>query len=383
MQKLTTEDQLFVLMQAAQYLTATRGSAAPEIRICYERAEPLCHSLDRPLLLYVALTGQWRYALITDKLTAAMQIAERVYSLAQVQDDPALMIGAYRALAATHYYLGDDFEFARQYAMRGVQIWRSENAKSHAEEYYTPALGCLGYGAMSEWNLGESASCQANMNEAISVAKELNDTNGLALTLNWALTLAYLGRDPAEADRLASEIIQLSMRHNLVFFLAVGTISRGWARSTSGDTVEGILWIKNGIADYRAAGWTLAVSHCLAMKAEALYLVDRTSEALDAIIEAEALAERFEQRYFCAELHRLRAVFLMAIGAEDAQIEASFARAIRIAKEQKSVSLQKRAEATYTEYRRQKMNASGERGFRLPLCSLVTPKGKFQKITNM
>jgi hypothetical protein len=73
---------------------------APEVRICYERAEALCHSLGRPLLLYVPLTGQWRYTLITDKMSAAMQIAERLYSLAKEQDDPALMIGAYRALAA-------------------------------------------------------------------------------------------------------------------------------------------------------------------------------------------------------------------------------------------------------------------------------------------
>jgi hypothetical protein len=47
--------------------------------------------------------------------------------------------------------------------------------------------------------------------------------------------------------------------------------------------------------------------------------------------------------------------------------EASFREAIRIAKDQKSVSLQKRAEATYAEYRRQKAGASGARGFRLPL----------------
>ena len=51
-QSLTAEDQLFILMQAGLYLTATRGFAAPEARICYERAESLCHSLDRPLLLY-------------------------------------------------------------------------------------------------------------------------------------------------------------------------------------------------------------------------------------------------------------------------------------------------------------------------------------------
>ena len=47
-QSLTAEDQLFILMQAGLYLTATRGLGAPEARICYERAEPLCHSLNRP-----------------------------------------------------------------------------------------------------------------------------------------------------------------------------------------------------------------------------------------------------------------------------------------------------------------------------------------------
>ena len=91
-QSLTAEDQLFILMQAGLYLTATRGFAAPEARICYERAESLCHSLNRPLLLYSALIGQWRYSLVTDKLTATMQIAKRVYSLAQEQNDSALMI---------------------------------------------------------------------------------------------------------------------------------------------------------------------------------------------------------------------------------------------------------------------------------------------------
>jgi hypothetical protein len=61
-------------------------------------------------------------------------------------------------------------------------------------------------------------------------------------------------------------------------------------------------------------------------------------------------------------------VFLAAVGAEETQIETFFCEAIKIAKEQKSFSLQKRAEATYAEYRRQKANASGGRGLRLPLC---------------
>jgi serine/threonine protein kinase/tetratricopeptide (TPR) repeat protein len=365
-QSLTAEDQLFILMQAAPYLTATRGQGAPEARICYERAEPLCHSLNHPRLLYVALIGLWRYSINVDKLSEALQIAELVYSLAQEQDDPTPIIGAYSALSLTLHFMGD-FESARQYAMRGVQIWRLGNVRSYAEDIHTPVVGCLCYGAMSEWHLGDIAACQANMDEAVSIAKELNDTFALALALNWAATLAANERNPPEVDRLASDLIELSTRHNFVHWIALGAIYRGWARSASGDTAEGISWIEHGIKDYRANGSMLGLPGLLARKAEALHRSDRTSEALEAINEAEALAERFGQRSFCAELYRLRGVFLTTLVAEETQIESSFCEAIRIAREQKSVSLEKRAKGTYAEYRRQKPSASGGRGFRLPL----------------
>ena len=101
--------------------------------------------------------------------------------------------------------------------------------------------------------------------------------------------------------------------------------------------------------------------------AEALHLADRTSEALEAITEAEGFVEKFEVRWWSAELHRLKGVFLTAVGADATQIEASFCAAIKNAREQKSVSLEKRAEKTYAEYRRQKASGSGGRGFRLPL----------------
>jgi NACHT domain len=365
-QSLTADDQLFILMQAGLYLTTTRGMSAPEVRICYERAESLCYSLNRPLLLYVALMGQWRYSVSTDKLTATMQIAERVYSLAQEQNEAALMLGAYNALACTLYFLGD-FETARRYTMLGVQVWRSGGVQSHVEEVDAQPIGCLCHEALIEWHFGDIACCHATMAEAISLAKELNDMHGLAVALHFAGFIGHFERNPAEVERLASDLIELSTRHNFAHWLAVGTVYRGWARSASGDTAEGISSIEDGIEDYRATGSTLLVPLFLALKAEALYLADRTSEALEAISEAKAQVERSEGRWWSAELHRLHGVFLTAMGAEETQIEASFCEAIKTAKEQRSASLEKRAKGTYGEYCRQKASRSGVCGIRLPL----------------
>jgi hypothetical protein len=73
---------------------------------------------------------------------------------------------------------------------------------------------------MSEWHFGEIVSRHALMDEAISIAKEQKDMNSLALALSFKAALAYFERDPAEVDRFASELIELSTRHNFVLWLA-------------------------------------------------------------------------------------------------------------------------------------------------------------------
>jgi len=203
---LTAEDQPYILMQTGQYLTATRGMAAPETKIFYERVESLGHSLNRPLLLYFGLVGQWRYSNTVGKLSPALQIAKRVYALAQEQNDAELMVGAYRGLAVTLYFLGD-FATARESAIRAIEIWRSGSVRSHAQDLGAPTTTCLVYEAQCAWHFGEIATSKANIMEAISLSKELNDMHGLASALYYAASIAYLERNRAEVEGLASEVL--------------------------------------------------------------------------------------------------------------------------------------------------------------------------------
>ena len=159
--------------------------------------------------------------------------------------------------------------------------------------------------------------------------------NGLGLALWFTGFLGHFERNPGEVERVASDLIELSTRQNFASWLAGGEVLRGWARSASGDTAQGISWILDGIDDWRAATGPMLMPYLLALKAEALYVADRTTEALEVIDEAEAVIERREERWWCAELHRLRGVLLTAMGADEVEIEASFCEALRIAKEQK------------------------------------------------
>jgi predicted ATPase len=317
--------------------------------------------------LYSALMGQYLFSFFTDTLTATMQISQRINSLAQGQNDGALMIIACGTLAGPLYFMGE-FEAAYQRATRGVQLWCSGSIPSQLEETASvPAMICHCFKALCEWQLGEIDASQTTMAEAISIAKELKDMYALVEALFFATMLDHFELKAVEVERLASELIELSTRHHFALYAAGGEILRSWARSVSGRTAEGLAGIEGGIRDWRATGALLFMPYWLHIKGETLYLADRTAEALEAIAEAEAWVERSEERLWCVELHRLRGVILAAVGADETQIEASFCRAIKTAKQQKSISLAKRAEATYAEYSRQKANASGGRGFRLPL----------------
>jgi len=257
--------------EAGHLITAIKGMGAPEAGLCYERAESLARSLKRFPSFYLALVGQWRHSLNTDKLSATLQIAKRLYALAQEKNDSSLLIGACASLAPTLHYLGD-FEASGQWAIRGVQLWRSLGARSSLVGVDNAAVGILCHKALFDAHIGDITSSRATMAEAISLAQELKDMYSLAMTLGVAARLEIGERNLAEVERYSSDVIELSTRHHFGYWLAVGSIFRGWARSVSGDTAEGNLWVEQGIKDFRATGTVLGLPIYLSLQAQALHL---------------------------------------------------------------------------------------------------------------
>ena len=265
---LTPNDQLFILMQAALFLSVTGGGQTSQVRICNERAESLARSLNRPRLLEIALGGQWRHCLINRKLGAAIKIADRLYSLARQHDDASTWVRAYGALGVAHYYLGD-FELARDNTIRGVQIWRSRDVEAQVEDVDAPIIGCLCHQALCEWHFGDIGSSHSAMEEAMSIARRLNNAHGLGVALLFAAGLGYMEHNRTTVERLASELFELATRHSIMHFRALGTALVGWARTGVVRPAEGISCIDSGI---RVVGDLFNMTPLLTLKAEALYL---------------------------------------------------------------------------------------------------------------
>src|SRR5262249_24543758 len=83
-----------------------RGMGAPDVGLCCDRAESLARSLNCFPSFYSLLAGQWRQSLSTGKLSATLQIAKRLYALAQEQNDSLRLTGACASLACTTSLFG-------------------------------------------------------------------------------------------------------------------------------------------------------------------------------------------------------------------------------------------------------------------------------------
>ncbi len=92
----------------------------------------------------------------------------------------------------------------------------------------------------------------------------------------------------------------------------MGTIFRGWALAEQGQGEEGIAQIRLGLAASRAMGAKIWGPYCLALLTQAYKKVGQTEEGLTLLAEALTLVDKTGERWYEAELYRLKGELLLA-----------------------------------------------------------------------
>src|SRR5438105_10341732 len=101
--------------------------------------------------------------------------------------------------------------------------------------------------------------------------------------------------------------------------------------------------VRESIAAYRATGATLLVPYYCTVLAEVSAHLGRTEDGLQALAEAHTLVEQQEERWWEAEVARLRGVLLLQLpGTPQAEAEAWLQRALDVARRQEAKSLELR-----------------------------------------
>jgi predicted ATPase len=184
--------------------------------------------------------------------------------------------------------------------------------------------------------------------EALALAQQLAHPYSLAFALIHVLHVNRFSREVEAAEQRANELVALSTEHGFPITLAVGAAHLGWALSEHGQKEQAILQIREGIDTWRATGATLFFHpFLLAMLAEAHGKAQRPEQGLTALAEAAAIVNRTGERFWEAELCRLRGELILQCEVKGSQphdrAEECFSRAIDIARRQSAKSLELRA----------------------------------------
>jgi predicted ATPase len=91
-----------------------------------------------------------------------------------------------------------------------------------------------------------------------------------------------------------------------LFQLAEATFFRGWALAEQGQGEEGIAQMRQGLVAWRATGAEIGRTHYLALLAEAYGKMGQAEEGLSVLAEALALVDQSGERWWEAELYRLK-----------------------------------------------------------------------------
>jgi predicted ATPase len=111
-----------------------------------------------------------------------------------------------------------------------------------------------------------------------------------------------------------------------------------------GQGAEGLTQLRQGLDAYRATGTEFYRPHFLGMLAEVHRSLGQPEAGLAALSEAPTLVETTGERYYEAELHRLKGELLLQHAAlEVSQAETCFQQALAIARRQQAKSLELRA----------------------------------------
>ena len=138
--------------------------------------------------------------------------------------------------------------------------------------------------------------------------------------------------------------MHLAMEQGFLLTTARGAVLRGWALVQQGQAQAGIEQIQQGLRAYRATGAEQARSYWLALLAEAHNVIGQPEAGLTVLAEALILVDSSGERFYEAELHRLKGELLLQQNSDNqAEAESCFQQAIAIAQNQQAKSWELRA----------------------------------------
>jgi serine/threonine protein kinase/predicted ATPase len=323
-------------------LMATRGYAAPEVEATYARARELCQELDDTTHLLPVLFGVYAFHNVRSNLPIALELGREFLSRAEQQNDPAVLVG-HRIVGMPLLSMGQ-LVAAREQLEVPVARYVSDKHRGLAFLYgHDVGMASNVNLGVTLWLLGYPDQGRECLKESLRLAREVPHAPSHAYALYHSAALQQYCRAPQQTLELAEAAIALATEQGLAMWLAWATVLKGWTLAAQNNPTEGIAQIRQGLVSARRIKAELYHPYFLCLLAEAQSKGGQIEEGLAALDEAQRFIEKNEERYWEAEVFRLRGELLLRCEGREIEAEACFQNAQKITQQQKAKSLELRA----------------------------------------
>jgi predicted ATPase len=229
-----------------------------------------------------------------------------------------------------------------------VTLYDPERHRDFASLYgQDQGVICRSWAALTLWSLGYPEQALRRSREALTLAQELVHPFSRACAMCFAGMLCQLRRETQAAQELATAAIALCTEQGFAHYLARGTILQGWVMAAQGQGAAGLAHMRQGLVAYQATGAAVFRSYYLAFLAEAYGKVGQAGEGLILLGEALAAVHQTGERFYEAELYRLKGELLLHAECRGRNValvaEECFQQALLVARHQQAKASELRA----------------------------------------
>ncbi|HEX9117118.1 MAG TPA: hypothetical protein VGA61_13710 [Anaerolineae bacterium] len=328
-------------------LLATEGMGSQGQILAYTRAYALSQRLGERVELWPALQALASSSTSRGEYPKALALGQQLLDLAEHSADPAVLALAHFTLGATLFSSGISLVRSRAHLEQAILYY--EDVPNTETRRYLTSLNVFDVGVNARawlsavlWILGYPDEALRRSQEAVAAAQQLDHLLSEVVALYAA---GHAHKNRGEYQALWADVALLERlvagKNLLVGDVWVDVFS-GWLMVHEGKVDEGLARLRRGTAAWEKTGAVFGTTAQHILLAEACLGAGQFEEGAAVVARALAFVARTNARPNEAALHRLEGEGLQARGDGAALAEASFRRAMEIARagEQKSWELQ-------------------------------------------
>jgi class 3 adenylate cyclase/tetratricopeptide (TPR) repeat protein len=312
-----------------------RGFSSAECANAYKAALELCRELGDAAETFAVLSGVGSVEITRANFRQCRALAEECLArAAQQQAKPPFVMG-HLLLGGTLFLTGEltaarkELEEALgiyeqdQMARRGKQVLYVQEQKSTGLCFLALTLTILGH-----LDMGLRAA-----HEGLSHSESLGGPHTINFSLCYLAAVHHIRRGSREALRRATESLELAQEQSFATWIGVSQMIRGAALVRSGELAKGLEEIAAGMRAHSQMGAITYQPFGISLFVEGLIAAGRLEEASEALAQALATSERTGERFYLAELWRLKGEILAEQGRRS-EAEHSLREAIELSRQQ-------------------------------------------------